>query len=424
MVIPLADGESLVKEAANGHFLRPASGLSGRLCHSYLTDRRLVLCAAYYDLAAMREKEPGPVLYEAALSSIVRLKAGPPDQEPCLLLTVALPDKAPETLLLFFRDDSWTAAAPERLAERDEWLAETARCCSAQGGTFELVAPKTPEKPVPAGPAAPVKPAGWLAGKYELKRELGSGGMGIVYEGRDHSLDRPVAIKRMLPALKLAGRDKTLFLKEAKLSASLHHPFIADIYAILDEGAELYLIFEYVDGKTLQEYLDTKRVMPAEKAKPVLKCICEALAYAHSCKVVHRDIKPSNIMLTKHGYAKVMDFGVARQIKDTAERLSKTKLDTSGTLAYMAPEQERGRSDLRADIFALGATVYELLGGEQPFTGPNFYIQKEKQDFKPLADLEPSVPPELSRAVERCMSFKAEDRFQSVAEFAKAIGAA
>ena len=164
--------------------------------------------------------------------------------------------------------------------------------------------------------------------------------------------------------------------------------------------------------------------MPAEKAKPVLKCICEALAYAHSCKVVHRDIKPSNIMLTKHGYAKVMDFGVARQIKDTAERLSKTKLDTSGTLAYMAPEQERGRSDLRADIFALGATVYELLGGEQPFTGPNFYIQKEKQDFKPLADLEPSVPPELSRAVERCMSFKAEDRFQSVAEFAKAIGAA
>ena len=82
MVIPLADGESLVKEAANGHFLRPASGLSGRLCHSYLTDRRLVLCAAYYDLAAMREKAPGPVLYEAALSSIVRLKARPPTKSP------------------------------------------------------------------------------------------------------------------------------------------------------------------------------------------------------------------------------------------------------------------------------------------------------------------------------------------------------
>lgn len=425
MVNALAPGESLLKEAANGHFLRPAAGLSGRLCHPYLTSHRLVLCEAYYDLAAMREKAVGPVLHEIALSAVVLLAAGPPDQEPCIELAVAAPGQPPEKVLLFFRDDGWTAAAPERRAERDEWLTEIDRCCAALGVKPERGTPKAPETAAAAPePAAPTKPAALLAGKYELLRELGSGGMGVVYEGRDHSLDRPVAVKRMLPALRMAGRDKSLFLKEAKLSASLHHPFIADIYAILDEGTEIYLIFEYIDGKTLQEYLESKRCMSADKAKPVLKCVCEALAYAHSCKVVHRDVKPSNIMLTKQGYAKVMDFGVARQIKDTAERLSKTKLDTSGTLAYMAPEQELGRSDLRSDIFALGATVYELLGGEQPFTGPNFYIQKEKMNFTPLVELEPSVPPELARAVDRCLSFKPEDRFQSVEEFARAIGVA
>jgi predicted Ser/Thr protein kinase len=420
----LAGGETLLKEAGNSHFLRPAASLVGRLCHPYLTERRLIICEAYYDFAGMRERGVGGVLHEIALAGIEKLKSSPDSVEPYIELDSRNQSKELEKLVLFFRDDGWTVGAPERLAERDEWIAAIGLERERMGLPLEIVKPQAPA--VPSPPAAPKTPGGdlkrVLAGKYQILSHIGSGGMGIVYEGKDLTLERSVAVKKMRSDVKISGRDRELFFQEAKTSALLHHPFIVDIYAIAEEGEEIFLVFEYVDGKTLQEYLDDKRRMPPEKTKQVLKCVCEALAYAHSCKVVHRDIKPSNIMITKQGYAKVMDFGISRRIKDTASRLSATKLDSSGTLPYMAPEQERGKGDQRADIFALGVTAYELLSGEMAFLGPNFYLQKEKKDFKPLAEISPDVPAELALAVERCMSFNAEDRFPTVEEFASAAG--
>jgi serine/threonine-protein kinase len=246
--------------------------------------------------------------------------------------------------------------------------------------------------------------------------------MGLVFQGMDKSLDRPVAIKQMRPELQLLPRDKSSFLREAKTSASLHHPFIVDIYEILESDNEVFLIFEFVEGMTIDQLLEEKdRVAPAQ-AKRVLRDVCEALSYAHSRKIAHRDLKPSNIMVGPQGHAKVMDFGIARMMKDTTSRV--TSVDTSGTLAYMAPEQELGKSNLRSDIFSLGATAYEMLSGERPFPGPNYYLQKEKMSFRPLADAAPGVPGELAAAVERCLNFDAKLRYQTADEFARAIGVA
>ena len=261
-----------------------------------------------------------------------------------------------------------------------------------------------------------------IGNKYELLRQIGEGGMGVVYEGRDNTLNRPVAVKKMRPEIKLNMREKNRFLQEAQTAAGLHHPFIVDIYAIIEEADEIYLIFEYVNGNTLEQVMEKAGRMGAEAAKPVLKCVCEALTFAHANKIVHRDLKPSNIMVTKQGHAKVMDFGIARQMKDTASRL--TRVDSSGTMAYMAPEQELGKFDARSDIFSLGATVYELLSGELPFPGPNFLAQKERMTFRPLAEVAGEVPKEFAAAVERCLRFDPMERFQTVEEFARELGVA
>jgi hypothetical protein len=255
--------------------------------------------------------------------------------------------------------------------------------------------------------------------RYEIARRIGEGGMGLVFAGRDLDLNRFVAIKKMRPELKLNQRDKDRFLREAKLSSALHHPAIVDIYDIVQEAGETYLVFEYVDGETMDRRLD-RGPMTAEELMPPLKFVCQALAFAHANKVVHRDLKPSNIMLTRQGAAKVMDFGIAREIKDTASKL--TNMDTSGTLAYMAPEQELGKYDGRSDLFSLAVTLYEALTGALPFPGPNFLLQKERMVFKPLSEAAPQSPRQLSDAIERCLRYKPVERFQTAAEFAEQAG--
>lgn len=417
----LPPGELVLKESADNHFLRPQASLIGRLCHPTLTTSRLVFCEAYYDVFKKREKGVGSVIYEIPLASIESLDAGSEAVEPCLEIYARNVRRELEKIIVFFRDEGWSSGAPERFGERDAWLAAIHREREKSGQPLRAAPPSRPAAAKESGDSKKI-----LAGKFELLRQIGAGGMGLVFEGKDHTLDRSVAVKKMRPDVKLTGRDKSLFMKEAKLSASLHHPFIVDIYAILEEDDEIFLVFEYVDGKTLQEILDEKGRLSAGEFRPALKCVCEALAYAHASKVAHRDVKPSNIMLSKQGYAKVMDFGIARQIKDTASRLSTTKTgpDTSGTMPYMAPEQELGKSNACSDIFSLGATVYEALTGELPYGGPNFYQQKKELAFAPILTFAPDVPPEFARAVERALSFEAKDRFQSIEEFAKAMGAA
>jgi hypothetical protein len=408
----LRQDEEVLKQSSHNHFLRPEVSCAGRLCRAYLTNQRLVLCEAYYDVARKTEKGAGAILYEAPLASIVQALSCPDTIEPALELQMRAAPAGRDMVVLCFRDQGWHAGLPQRLGECRDWVVAI-EALRHEPGSPPGLPPQT----------SPPRPSGrLLQGKFEIVRQIGSGGMGLVFEGRDHSLDRPVAIKKMRPEIRMSGRLKARFLQEAKTSAALHHPFIVDIYAIVDEGDEIYLVFEYVDGESLAEFLDRKGRITLARMRPLLKCTCEALAFAHASKVAHRDLKPSNIMLTKQGYAKVMDFGVARQIKDTVSRL--THKDVSGTLPYMAPEQERGRFDARSDIYSLGATVYELLTGQLPFPGPDFYQQKEREDFQRLATAAPQAPAELAAAVERSLRFDPEARFETVAAFAAALGVA
>lgn len=420
--LPLHDAERLLLESSENHYLRPASSLVGRLCRATLTTERLILREAHYDLAAAKDKHAGSPIHEVQLTSIERIVRGPDTDEPFLELDVRNARRELEKLILWFRDAGWAVGVPQRLTERDQWL-DTITREKQQGG--QPVASATRRVGSPKSASANPAARGVtrvLAGTFEIVRQIGEGGMGLVYLGRDRKLDRPVAIKQMRSDLRLNARERAQFLEEARLSAALHHPFIVDVYAILEEGSEIFLVFEYVDGKTLEEQLHEHGPMTADALTKPLEHVCAALSYAHGCKVVHRDLKPSNIMLTSHGFAKVMDFGIARQMKDSASRVSATSVDSSGTVPYMAPEQELGRSDVRSDIFSLGATIYELLTASLPFAGPNFYLQKEKGALTPLLERAPGTPRNLAAAVEKSMRFDPRDRFQTIAEFVEAIG--
>ena len=414
--------ERVLLESSRNHYLRPASSLIGRLCHVSLTRERLIFREAGYDLTSGTSYDAVRMVHDVVIDAIEHIRPGGDTDEPSIEFDVRNDRKQLEKLILWFRDDGWIAGRPERLAERDGWIAAINRERRRRGVTSAT--PTRGDAPIRSASTVAVRSpiTTVLAGTYQVVRQIGAGGMGVVYLGRDRKLNRPVAIKKLRRDIGLNGREKSVFLQEARLSAALHHPFIVDIYAIIEEGAEIYLVFEYVDGQTLLEHVHEHGPMDAAALSGPLENICAALSYAHSRHVVHRDLKPSNIMLTSHGYAKVMDFGIARQVKDTASRLSAGSVDTSGTVPYMAPEQELGRFDIRSDIFSLGVTLYELLTGDLPFSGPNFYLQKEHGAVRPLADAAPETPGPLASGVERCLRFDANERFQSIDEFARHVG--
>jgi tRNA A-37 threonylcarbamoyl transferase component Bud32 len=262
----------------------------------------------------------------------------------------------------------------------------------------------------------------FLANKYELLREIGRGGMGIVYQAQDHSLKRLVAIKKLRDEIAASGRERERFVEEARTVAQLHHPSIVDIYEIVDQGSDLYLVFEHLDGQSLAQVIEKQKKLKTSELGGILSGTCQALAFAHSKKIVHRDLKPSNIMVGKDGHAKVMDFGIAGQAREAVSRVS--RVETSGTFAYMAPEQHLGKWDERSDIYSLGATLYEALTGDIPFQGPDFLAQKERAAYKPLAEVLPGCDPRLDALVARCLKPDPKDRFQTVEEFAKAAGVA
>jgi serine/threonine-protein kinase len=195
------------------------------------------------------------------------------------------------------------------------------------------------------------------------------------------------------------------------------HEAIVDIYRVIDEtdkGGNIYLILEYVDGKTINEILDERGRIDWKEVVRIVLDICEALSFAHKNKVIHRDLKPSNIMLTIDGKVKVLDFGIARELKDTISRISGK--DTSGTLVYMSPEQHLGSYDERSDIYSLGVTMYEMLTGEVPFKGPEFYLQKTHMVYRPASEIVPDIPKRIDEIIAKCLQADKEKRYQSVEE--------
>ncbi|MBI5247195.1 MAG: protein kinase, partial [Elusimicrobia bacterium] len=264
---------------------------------------------------------------------------------------------------------------------------------------------------------------GLIRGQYQIARQIGAGGMGMVYEGTDKSLGRRVAIKKMRDELRLNARERDRFIIEAKTVASLHHPNIVDIYAIAEEGDDVYLVFEYVDGKTVHDLVQTAgRLEPAD-AVNVARAMGEALTYAHAHGVIHRDMKPSNVMKTSSGQIKVMDFGIARMAKDAMTRYSMTNT-VVGTPPYMAPEQEQGVVRKESDVYSLAICAYEMLTGKLPFIGmgAGMLMNKINMSYIPPSRAIAGLPESLDEVFLKAFQADPEKRYRTPQEFVAALG--
>ena len=258
--------------------------------------------------------------------------------------------------------------------------------------------------------------------QYELGKVLATGGMGVVYEGVDTGLNRKVAIKKMRGEIRDDPKLRAGFLKEAKLLGRLQHPNIIQIFTVIEKGPDLYLIFEFVDGKTLKDIIGNQGALPFDQTLGVLQEVCAALEYAHTRLIIHRDLKLENIMITNDGTVKVMDFGLARHTPDATKTMAST---IWGTPAYMAPEAEEGEIRIESDLFALGVCIYELATGKTPFSGTPgaMYKAKDTGRFAPPSELKPSLPPELDAFMKKALAPKPADRFRKAPEFWQALAA-
>src|SRR5918999_6615218 len=264
--------------------------------------------------------------------------------------------------------------------------------------------------------------------RYTVDRELGRGGMAVVYLARDRKHDRPVAIKVLRPEI-VAGEFAQRFLREIQIQARLQHPHILpllDSGTTEDASPRSFYVMPYVDGETLRQRLTREGPLPQAEAIRLVRETGEALHYAHGEGLIHRDVKPENVLLSQ-GHALVADFGIARAAGLAAgERLTRSGLSI-GTPAYMSPEQAQGETvDARADQYSLACVLYELLAGQPPFTGPHALAVLSRQVLDPvpsLTTLRPGVPGSVRLAIERALSKVPADRFGSVLEFLAALEA-
>ncbi len=249
-----------------------------------------------------------------------------------------------------------------------------------------------------------------LKDQYDFIRQIGEGGMGKVYEAYDKALKRKVAIKRVRPELVRSGYVREQFLSEARMVALLRHPYIVEIYTVIETESSLYLVFEYVDGQTLETRLDIDGRLPFSQVKQIFKCVCEGLQYAHNQDIIHCDLKPGNIMILEDNKAKVMDFGVAKKVDNQTGART-----VAGTPAYMAPEQQRGFMRKQSDVYSLALCVYEALVGQVPWTVKGFDIAKKQ--IVPASKLAPHVPSAVDAVLADALKEEPSQRIQSVKEF-------
>jgi Tol biopolymer transport system component len=275
--------------------------------------------------------------------------------------------------------------------------------------------------------------AGSRLGPYEILSALGAGGMGEVYKARDTRLERTVAVKVLPQRLSSSPEGRQRFEREAKTISQLSHPHICALYDVGREGETEYLVMELLEGETLADRL-AKGPLPLEQTLRFGVEIADALDKAHRQGIVHRDLKPGNVMLTKSG-VKLLDFGLAKVMAPAAPAGSLTALPTQqgltqegtilGTFQYMAPEQLEGKeADARTDIFAFGATLYEMASGKKAFSASSqasLITAIMSSDPPPISSVRPMSPPLLDRVVRTCIAKDPEDRWQSAGDVGKEL---
>ena len=291
------------------------------------------------------------------------------------------------------RDYSYPNAA-ERIAELRERLQQ-------ETAADEASASATVARTVPASAPPPAE------SRYEIEQEIGRGGMGVVYKARDKRLGRIVALKRLPENLRQNPTAVELFLREARAAAALNHPNIVTLFDADEEAGNYYLTMEFLDGLPLDAILEKRgRLSPADTARLAIQ-ICTGLEYAHERKVVHRDIKTSNLFFTRDRVVKIMDFGLAKMM----EEVRRAATVIGGTPYYMAPEQATGEGvDHRADLYALGVTIYELATGTVPFReGDVTYHHRHTPPPDPRT-LVAEMPDGLAELILHLMAKDKEDR--------------
>src|SRR4051812_30103763 len=262
-----------------------------------------------------------------------------------------------------------------------------------------------------------------LGDRYEIGGVLGRGGMAEVHGGRAPGLGREVAVKVLRSDLARAPAFQVRFRREAQASASLNHPAIVAVYDTGEDrtatGATPYIVMEYVEGETLRDVIRREGQLTPERAMRFAADVCGALDFSHRNGIVHRDVKPGNIMITPEGAVKVMDFGIARAVSDSAATMTSTAA-VIGTAQYLSPEQARGEGvDARSDVYSVGCMLYELVTGAPPFTGDSpvaVAYQHVREDPRLPSSINPRVPPELDAIVLKSMSKNPANRYQSAAE--------
>src|SRR6266581_7336018 len=258
-----------------------------------------------------------------------------------------------------------------------------------------------------------------LAQRYTIERELGRGGMAIVYLAQDLRHHRPVAIKVLKPEIAGAlGPER--FLQEIEIAAGLTHPHILPLHDSGEAAGFLYYVMPYVEGESLRDRLRRERQLPPDDARHIAREVADALSYAHSRHVIHRDVKPENILLGT-GHAVVTDFGIARAITAAGgERLTETGI-TVGTPEYMSPEQTAGEAELdgRSDIYSLGCVLYEMLVGKPPFAGKEGFVKRFTEPAPAPSSLRKDVPDWLDAVVGKALARNPEQRYSRAEELVR-----
>lgn len=270
-----------------------------------------------------------------------------------------------------------------------------------------------------------------VAGRYSIDRELGRGGMGVVYLAREVTLDRAVAIKLLPPALATEPALRERFLREAQLAARLSHPHIVPIHGVDAIGDFVFFVMAYIEGETLAQRVQARGPLHARDGARILREVAWALGYAHAQQVTHRDVKPDNILLEAGtGRALVADFGIAAATGDTTDGVSGDagRDAVAGTPDFMSPEQILGEGvDARSDLYALGATAFYALSGRLPFAGANardVLARKLTEAAPSLASTGTKVPRKLTQLVDWCLARRPDERPASAQLVADQLGVA
>ncbi len=290
---------------------------------------------------------------------------------------------------------------------------------TSQNSLQETVVESQQSQTASGEPTKPAKQKVQKIGDFRLVKKVGQGGMGSVYLAHQISLDRRCALKVMSSELSKRKDFVDRFIREARVGAKLEHPNVVRCYAVGDHKGMYYAALEFIDGSSMQDWINTLKKLSVGDAVHVIIVCAQALGFAHKMNVIHRDIKPDNILVTKNGAVKVADLGLAKAIdEDQSMTQSGTGL---GTPLYMPPEQARNAKyvDQRSDIYALGATLYRFLTGVPPYKADStmeLILAKERSKYIPAAKLNKEIPERLDLIIDKMMAKDPKHRYQNCDE--------